>query len=116
VGFQTPSDPTSPEDAMITATNWDVNLRDYRSVQADVDSLEAADLVLLMDYKNYHDMTTALPEFTDRIFFLRLFDQGPEMELTDPYNSGTAAFEQVYGQITQSIDSIHEEYRSLVSR
>jgi len=70
----------------------------------------------LMDYKNYYDMTTTFPEFTDRIFFLRLFDHGPEMELTDPYNSGTAAFEQVYGQIAQSIDSILDEYPSLVSR
>jgi len=114
-GFQSPSDPTSPQDAVTTATNWDVDLTDHHSVQTDAEILKQADLVLLMDYKNYHDMTTAFPEFTDRIFFLRLFDHGPEMELTDPYNSGAAAFEQVYGQITQSIDSILDEYSSSVS-
>jgi protein-tyrosine phosphatase len=110
-GFQSPSDPTSPADAITTATNWDVNLTDHRSVRADVDSLEAADLVLLMDYKNYHDMTTAFPEFTDRIFLLRLFDHGPEMVLSDPYDNGTDAFETVYGQITRCIDALLAEYQ-----
>jgi protein-tyrosine phosphatase len=109
-GFQSPSDPTSPQDAVTMARNWDVDLTSHRSVQTDVESLEMADLVLLMDYKNYHDMTTTFPEFTDRIFFLRLFDHAEEMELTDPYKNGTDAFETVYEQITHCIDAMLDEY------
>lgn len=112
-GFQLPSDPTSPQDAITTASNWDVDLTDHRSVQTDSKILKEADLVLLMDYKNYYDFTTTFPEFTDRIFFLRLFDHDPEMELTDPFNNGTTAFKTVYEQITHCIDSILGEYQSV---
>jgi protein-tyrosine phosphatase len=114
-GFQSPSDPTSPQDAVTTATNWDVDLTDHHSVQADAEILNESDLVLLMDYKNYYNFITAFPKFSDRIFFLRLFDHGSEMELTDPYNNGTDAFETVYEQIAHCIDSILEEYSSSVS-
>jgi protein-tyrosine-phosphatase len=68
--------------------------------------IEQADLVFLMDYRNYHLYTRRFPEASDRTFLLRLFEDGPRMQIGDPHGKGPAAFREAYDVIRECVTEL----------
>ncbi len=85
-GLSDLSGAASPADAQRIAARHGIDLGDYRSEFVDDDLITSANLVLLMDYRNYHDLATRYPSATDRTFLLGIFGGDPQID--DPYGRG----------------------------
>lgn len=102
---------TSPEVAVETAQRFDVDLTSHRSDRVTDAQLHDADLVLLMDARNYTQFRDA--GATDGAVFLGAFTDG-DAEISDPYDSSHAEFERVYGQITDAIDVLADRLETVL--
>ncbi|WP_235010771.1 arsenate reductase/protein-tyrosine-phosphatase family protein [Halobellus limi] len=115
-GFVDMNNPRSPRNAQSAAEAFDIDLTDHRSVKATDAIIEAADLIFLMDYRNYHNFTTHFPQAIDRMFLLRIFEPGSTMQLPDPNGNSSSVFDTVYADIAACIRSLIDEYESVISK
>lgn len=75
----------------------------HRARQLTSAMLREADLVLGMEKSHVDAMVRLAPEASGKIFMLDKWLQG--RNIPDPYRQQRAAFEHVYGMITQAVDS-----------
>jgi len=108
-GYLPPSDPKCPQNAVETAKNWGLDLGQYYSIQVNTEDIDQADLILLMDYRNYHNIISQYPRYAEKTFFLRVFEQGRDIEIVDPYGDGPDGYKHTYKNIARSIDSFLEK-------
>lgn len=94
----------SPPNARTAADRRDVDLDDNSSTQANTALIEQADLIFLMDYRNYHNFTTRFPDASDRMFLLGIFDDQEEIPISDPYSDTLEAFGTSYDRIISCVD------------
>lgn len=113
-GLRDQPDRRSPPNARTAATRRGVALDENYSTQADAALLERADLILLKDYRNYHDFTTRFPTAADRMFLLGIFDDDAAVAIDDPYGDSLAAFETSYDRIIASVDALLDAFESRV--
>lgn len=109
-GFIDNAHPRSPPEARAAADRRGVSLDDHRSRQADAQRLDRADLVLVQDYRNYHNYTTRFPEAADQTFLLGVFGDHPEIAVSDPFGEPRAAFENAYDRIAANVDALLDAY------
>lgn len=102
----------SPPNARTAASSRDVALNDNYSTQASTELIDRADLILLMDYRNYHDFTTRFPDAADRMFLLGIFDDHEEIPIVDPYSEALEAFSTSYDRIISSVDGFLDAFES----
>jgi len=112
-GFVDMTDRRSPQNAQNAAKAYDIDLTDHRSVKATDEIIEDADLILLMDYRNYHNFTNRFPQAAERMFLLRIFERGSTMQLPDPHGYPSSVFDNVHADITACIRSLIHEYGQL---
>lgn len=103
----------SPAIAQDTAETYDIDLTDHRAVKATTEAITAADLILVMDYRNYHNFTTRYPDAAERMFLLRTFASGPRMRIRDPYGYTQSVFDSVYSDIATCIRTLVNEYEAV---
>ncbi|WP_162524289.1 low molecular weight protein-tyrosine-phosphatase [Halobellus captivus] len=108
-------DPRSPLTARRTAEQYDVDLTDHRATSETAREVDEADLLLVMDYRNYHHYLNQYPEATGKLFLLRIFDGGNEIQVPDPHGYGNSVFESVYADIAASVTSLLDEYETVVT-
>ena len=75
----------------------------HRARQLTPAMLREADLVLGMEKGHVDAMTRLAPEASGKIFLLDKWLLG--RDIPDPYRQQRAAFDHVYGMITQAVDS-----------
>lgn len=105
-------DPRSPLTARTVATNYGVDLAGHRAVESSDESIETADLLLVMDYKNYHTYATRHPSVTDRLFLLRIFEPSSGMRIPDPHGYDESVFESVYADIADAVSTVVDAYEA----
>ena len=80
--------------------------------QFDYSRLVAADLVLVMDSNNHHEVSKYVTNDVEerKIFYLRQFDTtNPEsIEVPDPYSLPDSAFEEVLAMVERATDGLIE--------
>lgn len=106
------NDPRSPPNARRTAEMYGVNLAEHRSEKVTAASIEAADLVFVMDYRNYHTTVTRFPHAAEKVFLLRIFESGPRMQIRDPHGYSQSVFSTVYDDIRSCLTILVNEYAS----
>ena len=83
---------------------------DHIASQFDYSRLVAADLVLVMDNNNHHEVSkfATSDEEERKIYFLRQFDPtNPEsLEVPDPYSLPDSAFEEVLSMVERATDGL----------
>lgn len=105
-------DQQSPLNARTAARRWGVDLTDNGSTHANAEAIEQADLILLMDYRNYHNFTTQFPDAADRMFLLGIFDDREEVPISDPYRDTLEAFGRSYDRIVASVNGLLDTFES----
>ena len=85
----------------------------HRASQFDYSRLVAADLVLVMDDHNHHEVSRLVTsdEEERKIFYLRQFDPGStdSFVVPDPYSLPDSAFEAVLEMVEKSTDGLIAE-------
>lgn len=99
--------PTPPTGVSV-ASEYGVDLTKHRSALLDEEDLEAADVVFVMDTRNYHDLTQAHPD--SEPFFLRpIATRKPHaFEVVDPNREGRRTFERAYSDIARAVRALFD--------
>ena len=105
-------DRRSPPNARTAANGHGIALETNAATRADAELLEQADLILLMDYRNYHDFTTRASAAADKMFLLGLFDAHESIPIDDPHHDTLAGFERSFERIVDSVDGLLEAIES----
>lgn len=100
-GFFRREDRSSPETAVDAASDLGVDLSPHRSDRVTERQIQEADLILLMDVRNYYQLRR---EFDADGYFLGAFTDG-DVEISDPYGTSYDAFQTVYGEVTAAVDA-----------
>lgn len=111
-GLRDQGDKQSPANARTAARRWGIDLTDNGSTHANAEVIEQADLILLMDYRNYHNFTTQFPDAADRMFLLGIFDDREEIPISDPYRDTLEAFGHSYDRIVASVNGLLDTFKS----
>lgn len=113
-GFHDTTGRESPAAAVEVAAAHDVDLGDHRSDQVSAEMLRTADLVLLMDVRNYRLLRDRFPAMVQKAAFLRVFGDGTRwsFEIADPYGGDRGSFDRAYGQVAGAVDGLVERIRA----
>lgn len=95
----------SPQTAINAARGFEVNLSPHRSTTVDRETVERADLVLVMDYQNLYNFSRKFPSYSEKAFLLNEVLGNPE-PIGDPYGGTAEQFQATYTQITTAIDEL----------
>jgi protein-tyrosine-phosphatase/predicted ATP-grasp superfamily ATP-dependent carboligase len=104
-GFYSVADRESPEDFQRAARRHGVDLSAHRSRVVSEDDLAWADLVILMDERNYKHLRDRFPAFVKKSVWLGALDGGA-IEIDDPYGMGDAAAETALARIDRCLDRL----------
>lgn len=98
----------SPAHAIESAGLHGVDLGDHRSRLLSEDLVGAVDVAFVMDYNDFHALTSRYPRVEDRTFFLRamLGDARENPRIPDPHGRGPAEFDAAYASIVWALDAM----------
>ncbi len=99
----------SPESAVEIAAKYGVDLSEHRSKRVESSAVSAADVVFVMDYNNYYSFTKRYQNTHNKTFFLGALDDVDDIQISDPYGSDPAQFEDTYDRITAALDRLIDE-------
>ena len=80
-----------------------MNLFAHRSRLATAEEIDAADLVFVMDWKNYSQLVQLFPQAVTKTTFLGLFSKSGQIEIEDPYELSGQRLEKVIATIGDAV-------------
>ncbi len=105
-GFYAQEKRSSPEDLQLAARRLGVNLADWASKRVTQDMVNKADLIVLMDLRNYRDFRHTFPQNQVKVVFLGLFLDPPKVEISDPYGKASDEMTRILMQIEEGISAL----------
>lgn len=106
-----------PEDAILAADRFGVDLRAHRSRRIDGALLERFDATLVMEAWQYRHLRESFPEFLEKIFLLPLFDPEGEargghyqaFHIEDPFGKPLEQFHRCFHRIGMCVEAMLEK-------
>lgn len=103
-----------PEEAIIAARHYGVDLHHHKSRQLDYALMESSDLVVVMETCQYKYLRKLFLEYQDKIFLLPLIETGNKnihdeyarYNIKDPYGKTIPEFIECYHRIERCIDTL----------
>jgi protein-tyrosine-phosphatase len=105
-GFHKTVDRQSPDHMKRAALKLNVDMNSHRSRRVTKQDVDRADLILVMDWKNYVQLSRTFPEAKAKATFLGLFGSMPRIEIDDPYELTGEGVDQIVEQIKRSTDGL----------
>lgn len=100
-GFHTQSGRPADPNMVEIAKAKGIHLEALRSCTIDHATVEAVDLIFVMEKPHYDQIARDYPEAADKTFLLN-----PAGEIDDPYGKSTAVYKQCMQEVTASIDHL----------
>jgi protein-tyrosine-phosphatase len=85
-GFHTKTGRRSPDFVLAAANMLGVDLAEHRSNCVDAKMIGEAELILIMDIRNYDLLKMGFPRALDKTLFLGMLLPSPQLEIKDPYD------------------------------
>lgn len=85
-GFYTETGRRSPDFVIAAACELGIDLTEHRSRCVDAKMVSEADLVVIMDIRNYELLRKGFPEALEKTLFLGMLLPDPQLEIEDPYD------------------------------
>ncbi len=100
-----------PENAVIAAGEFGVDLKEHRSTRTTAGMMEDADIVFAMDASHFRTLRLRYPAYKNKVFLLPLFLPRTETgnrhvlkyNILDPFGRGTNEFRLSYSAIQRSL-------------
>jgi protein-tyrosine phosphatase len=97
----------SPEEAIMAAKSYDVNLISHMSRQINTEMLENSDVIFVMEVKQARILSNSFKKFSHKIFLLSLFDNQSmtfrrnylRYNIPDPYGKSLDQFHECFLKI-----------------
>ena len=108
-----------PEEAIIAARKYDVDIHNRKSRQLDYALMESSDLVAVMEACQYKYLRKLFLEYQDKIFLLPLietrnknyYDEYSQYNIKDPYGKAIPEFIECYNRIERCIDILFSDMK-----
>lgn len=105
-GFIEEENRPSPENAVLAAKKWDIDLSNYKSKLLSEKDVKEMDVIFVMDKFNYILFKKLYKDYLSKVYFL-----DTEKEIPDPYEKDLEYFKYIYGMISENIDNIISIYK-----
>lgn len=105
-GFHEREHRPSPEFMQSVATSLGADLSNHCSHRVISTMIDDADVVVIMDQRNYFHMRQEFPSALRKTVFLGMFANPPQLELDDPYNLSYDESVRIGNKIRQSIQNM----------
>jgi protein-tyrosine-phosphatase/predicted ATP-grasp superfamily ATP-dependent carboligase len=109
-GFHAQSGRTSPDDwAAVVRAELRVELREHRSASADLEDLEAADLVLVMDTLNWQQLRSVAPGAASKAVLLGVVDEAhrfSDADIADPYGQCEDQMKAIANRLQRCVQAL----------
>lgn len=105
-GFHPRSGRNTPAWIVDLAAEFKVDLTSHHSRVLTKEDVEAADVILVMDRKNYQDLMAQYPMAKDKLYFLGLFSDDWQVEIADPYNGSIDDARESLQRLAKSLDGL----------
>ena len=100
-GFIEENNRPSPENAIIAAKKWNIDLEKNKSKYLTEEEVNKLDVIFVMDKLNYIMYKTLYKNYLNKVYFLN-----NAKEIEDPWEKDAAYFEYIYTLISNNIDRV----------
>jgi protein-tyrosine-phosphatase len=107
-GFHERVERSTPLRFQSAARHRGVELGEHRSKRISQESVDAADLLVLMDRRNRLDLAREFPSALGKTIFLGICDDPENPEIPDPYDQPLPAGSIAYGRIDKALLALAE--------
>jgi len=98
--------------AVEAAREFGIRMETHRARMLDVEMVEKADAVLVMDFQNYVQVVSKYPNSKKKAFFLGAYANDAQgIEIRDPYYLGLEATSHCFGVLNLCISALLESMR-----
>jgi protein-tyrosine-phosphatase/predicted ATP-grasp superfamily ATP-dependent carboligase len=105
-GFHPQEGRRSPQNIICAANRIGIDLVHSSSRCLTRQQIQLADLIFVMDAKNYGDLIGQYPEAANRTLLLGLFLEQPTVNIPDPYRASDEKAWEVVSQISRAINAL----------
>jgi protein-tyrosine-phosphatase len=105
-GFHDHVERCTPLRFQSAARHRGLELRDHRSRRVNQEMVEAADLIVLMDRRNWLDFTREFPTAVTKTILLGVCDDAQKPEIPDPYDQPVPAGAIAYSRIDSALSGL----------
>ena len=105
-GFHSQEGRRSPQNIICAANRIGIDLVDSGSRCVTKQQIQRADLIFVMDAKNYGDLIDKFPGAANRTLLLGLFLEQPTVNIPDPYRASDEKTREVVSQISRAINAL----------
>lgn len=109
-GFDAEEERSSPPNVQRAAQALGVDLSSWSSRRVDQKSVDAAELIVLHDLRNFRDFRRDYPSAQPKILFLGLVLDPPQIEITDPYEKSDNETIEVMRQIEIATQALARQF------
>jgi protein-tyrosine-phosphatase/predicted ATP-grasp superfamily ATP-dependent carboligase len=106
VGFHPIPGRVSPPAVRAAAARLGVDLGAHRSTPITRAHVDEADLIVVMDVRNYESLLARFPDAAVRTTMLGLFARRPRAEIPDPVLAGEAAAREILAFVAEAVDGL----------
>lgn len=110
-GFHTGGRASPRTWAMVVAHTLGVDLDSHRSRQVTATAITDADLILVMDSRNWHAVATSFPDALAKTVLLGVASGGDSSEVRDPYDEDPAGMRAIATQLGQACTRLANQQR-----
>jgi protein-tyrosine-phosphatase/predicted ATP-grasp superfamily ATP-dependent carboligase len=105
-GFYPEADRCCPEQAIVCAARYGIDLRGHRSQVLTDDLVRDAHVILVFDQENYRRACRDYPDARGRLHFVGALNSRGPLFVEDPYCGTLADFERSYGVIATALGTL----------
>jgi protein-tyrosine-phosphatase len=109
-GFYAEENRRSPSNVQRAAQALGLDLSSWASRRVDQVLVDAADLIVLHDLKNFRDFRREFPNDLHKIMLLGMLLDPPQNDITDPYGKTDVETLEILRQIEASIQALAHQF------
>jgi protein-tyrosine-phosphatase/predicted ATP-grasp superfamily ATP-dependent carboligase len=106
-GFYPMEDRPAPDFVLTAAQRMELNLDEHRSRRVDAKMIEEADIIAIMDIRNYKHLKSEFPTAMKKTVFLGMLHKASRLEIHDPYDHPESMPETAV-EIAEGIEGMRE--------
>lgn len=111
-GLETHAGLPAPREALEAAAALGISLDLHRTTCVSKELLDAADVIVVMDYENEAILFSRFPNVRQRVVMLGAFDthaDPPRPDVPDPYGKGLPIVKDCYARMERAVASLHAD-------
>ena len=105
-GFYPKSDRLSVEEFVTLCKEYEVDLIAHRSTVVDKEMLEWADLIIIMDRKNWEQLKVFDSHYREKIYWIAAGEDCGSVEIQDPFGKGKEEVREIADQLVLASEKL----------